>query len=194
MKTFKIWLEETSHKKKLYVLVGPPSIGKSTWIQQTFGSEKPYIISRDDIVDQVAGSMGLTYDDMFSQTPEMKAANDIINSKLKNRIDTASQQDRDIVVDMTNMSAFARKNALQAGSDHEKIAVVFPFHGAENIIKRVAAKRAAKIKANGGSKTIPDAAFDRMFSNYQEISPDEGFDRVIHRDNREMLRKLVEED
>jgi hypothetical protein len=196
MKTFKLWVEETSHKKKLYVLVGPPSIGKSTWIQSTFGSEKPYIISRDDIVDQVASSMGLTYDDMFSGSPDIKEANDIINKKLKDKINNATNQDRDIVVDMTNMSSWARKNALSAiqgkESEYEKIAVLFPFQGAEDIIKKVAAKRAAKAKAAGGSKTIPDAAFDRMFANYEDVSTSEGFDKIIHQDNRKILQNSLE--
>jgi len=58
--------EET--KKKIFVLVGPPSVGKSTWIQNTF-EETPYIVSRDDIVEQVSSSHGWTYDDMFATPP-----------------------------------------------------------------------------------------------------------------------------
>jgi len=194
MKTFSQWMNENSGKKKIFVLVGPPSVGKSTWIQSNF-PEKPYIISRDHIVDRVAKDMGLTYDDMFGQSPEIKAANDLINSKLQERINAATQQSRDIVVDMTNMSSYARRNALKAvagrESEYEKIAVLFPFQGAEDVIKRVAARRAAEVKAQGGSKTIPDAAFDRMFANYEDISPSEGFDKVVHQDNRELLHQLA---
>ena len=40
--------------KKIYVLVGPPSVGKSTWIKNTFTDTKPYIINRDDLAEQVA--------------------------------------------------------------------------------------------------------------------------------------------
>lgn len=50
-------LQEEKTEKKIYVLVGPPSVGKSTWIKNTFKSE-PYIISRDNIVDQVADELG----------------------------------------------------------------------------------------------------------------------------------------
>lgn len=54
--------------KKIFVLVGPPSVGKSTWVANMF-REPPYIIDRDSIVEQVAESRGWTYDDMFVTPP-----------------------------------------------------------------------------------------------------------------------------
>lgn len=225
MKTFVAWLQENNQeKKKIFVLIGPPSVGKSTWIKNTF-AEKPYIINRDNIVENIAKQMGLTYDDMFAapspnanigdvnprygtviQSPSymnwqplsydnILKANTTIGNILKDRINQATQQHRDIVVDMTNMSAKSRQNALNAikgkESEYEKIAVIFPFHGSEDIIKRINKKRAEEIKAQGGSKTIPDVAFDRMFSTFEDVTAEEGFDQVIRQDNREMLRKLA---
>ena len=55
-------------KNKMIVLVGPPSVGKSTWIKSNFPDA--YIISRDDIVDLVSINYGWTYDDMFATPPE----------------------------------------------------------------------------------------------------------------------------
>jgi len=225
MKNFFQWVEDTEDKKKIFVLVGPPSVGKSTWIHNTFQDE-PYIINRDSIVDHVASSMNMTYDDMFMSPPSdaqigdydqkygrvipspsfmtwqplsyenIKKANDTINQLLQDRVKNAVNSGQDIVVDMTNMNARARKSALEAvkgrENEYHKVAVVFPFHGAEEIIKKVAVKRAQEIKAKGGSKTIPDAAFDRMFSSFQKVSPDEGFDEIIQYDNRELLHRLVQ--
>jgi len=225
MKTFIQWLnEETLNKKNIFVLVGPPSVGKSTWIKNNF-TEKPYVINRDDIVDQVSSSLGLTYDDMFMAPPKdaqlgdsdpkygtvvkspafmhwqplsyskILEGNKIINDQLKQKFENAIHADSDIVVDMTNMNAQSRKNALNAVKGHEdkyrKIAVVFPFQGAEDIIKKNAAIRAAKIKSTGGSKTIPDAAFDRMFSSFQHVDSSEGFDEITEVDNRDTLKKLI---
>ena len=56
--------------KTIWILVGPPSVGKSTWINKTFGEVKPYIINRDDIAEKVAEEYGWTYDDMFITPPE----------------------------------------------------------------------------------------------------------------------------
>jgi len=73
---FKGWLKENveqeefgvenhSKKKELVVLVGPPAVGKSTFVQSKFPKGSVYLVSRDDIVDEVARSFGMTYDDMW---------------------------------------------------------------------------------------------------------------------------------
>jgi len=212
--------------KKIFVLVGPPSVGKSTWIKSTFTHINPYIINRDDLVEQVAGEYGWTYDDLFVtplgdsklgdisekygeviKSPEYMTwaplsydkileANTKVADLFSKKVSEAKGQDN-IVVDMTNMNVGSRKGALKPieGSEDEykKVAVVFNFKGAEDIIKKVALKRAEEAKAMGKSKTIPQAAFDRMFSSFQEISPEEGFDEVINVDNTGKLKELIGE-
>lgn len=217
--------EEEQGMKNIFVLVGPPSVGKSTWIQKTFGDIKPYIINRDDLVEQVASEEGWTYDDMFVAPPKdaqigdtdekygnvVKAptwmtwqatvfdkvleANGEVQKLFNERVSGAIPSGKDIVVDMTNMNAGARKGALRAiqglEGEYEKIAVVFRFKNVEEFIKRVAAKRAEVAKRMGKSKTIPHAAFKRMFDAYMEVDESEGFDEVVFVDNRPLLMKLV---
>lgn len=138
------FLNEAQEQKKIFVLVGPPSVGKSTWISNTFGQSKPYIISRDDIAEAVAEQFGLTYDDMFvmpppgsklgdkdpnygtviESPPSMKwnpfqydkvvKANKRINGWLYKKVKEAPSSGKDIVIDMTNMTVGARKRALEA--------------------------------------------------------------------------------
>jgi len=215
--------------KKIYVLVGPPSVGKSTWIKKTFSDVKSYVINRDELVEEVAEEYGWTYDDMFMAPPQESVEGDVsdkygkvvpapsymnwpgapkvvydkvieANSKVQdlfNKKVAGAKGEDNIVVDMTNMSAGARKGALKpiegSQSDYEKIAVVFNFKGAEEIIKKVAQKRAEEAKKIGKSKTISSDVFDRMFKNYQEVSPEEGFDKVIEQDNIEELKKVIGE-
>ena len=120
-------------KKKMFVLVGPPSVGKSYWINKTF-DVKPYVISRDDIVKQVADQYGWTYDDMFEGPPKDAVIGDVhpeygevvappsymtwassvyskvneANAKVHNlyiqRVAGALPSGQDIIVDMTNMT------------------------------------------------------------------------------------------
>ena len=221
------YYEMLEGKKKIFVLVGPPAVGKSTWIKNTFQKDDPYIINRDSIVEEVASQMGMTYDDMFSAPPKDSTigtedekygtvvsspsfmtwqplsysnildANKLINDKLNDKIKNAATSGRDIVVDMTNMTANARKQALKSISGKEemfhKVAVVFPFHGAEHIVKKMAFKRSQEIKSQGGSKTIPPEVLDRMMNSFQEIAPEEGFDEVIEMDNRQKLKELLGE-
>jgi len=219
--------ENPGSKKKIYVLVGPPSVGKSTWIKETFQESQPYVINRDEIAEGVAESMGWTYDDMFMAPPKdsnegdedekygvvvksppwmtwqplsfdkVLMANSKIQQRFSERVSAAAGSGQDIVVDMTNMNAGARKGALKAiegkEQDYEKIAVVFNFKGAEDLIMRVAEKRAEVAKRMGKSKTIPPAAMQRMFSSFQDVSPEEGFDKVVPVDKIRDIEKYLNE-
>ena len=211
--------------KKIYVLVGPPSVGKSTWIKQTFVDIEPYVINRDEIVEQVAKTYGWTYDDLFVaplpdqgegdvsekygtvvKSPDFMTwqplsfdkilqANNKVQKLFSERVANAASSNQDIVVDMTNMSAGARKAALKPiegrEGEYKKVAVVFEFEGAEELILQIAQKRAEVAKQMGKSKTIPDSAMRRMFASYQKVTPNEGFDEVISVDNRKALQSLI---
>ena len=219
---------ETTRPPRIFVLVGPPSVGKSTWIKNTFRDTIPYVINRDDIVEQVASTYGWTYDDMFVTPPEdatigesdekygevqvspswmtwaqsvfslVMKANGAVQKAFNQRVSGAVPSGLDVIVDMTNMNAAARARALNAiegrQDDYEKIAVDFKFEGAEDVIMRVAQKRAEAAERMGKSKTIPPAAMQRMMGAYEAPSLDEGFDSIVEMDNREILRDLADQD
>jgi len=219
---------ENTRPPRIFVLVGPPSVGKSTWIKNTFGDTNPYIINRDDIVEKVAASYNWTYNDMFVTPPEdavigesdpkygevitppswmtwaksifsrVIEANGKVQEAFNQRVSGAAPSGQDVVVDMTNMNAAARARAMAAiegrQDDYEKIAVDFKFEGAEDVIMRVAQKRAEAAARMGKSKTIPPAAMQRMMGAYETPSLDEGFDSIVEVDNREILRDLADQD
>jgi hypothetical protein len=213
---------EDESTRSVFILVGPPSVGKSTWIQNNIPDA--YVINHDNIVQEVASQMGMTYDDMFMSPPpgseigedhgkygkviaspewmtwqdvvydNILNAHGVINEKFSSLVSGASGYDGDIVVDMTNMNKATRSKMLSdLPTDAKKIAVDFKFHGIEPIIKKVAAKRAEMYKQQGKSKTIPDSAFERIFSSYEPPSQEEGFDEIISVDNTEALTRLVNE-
>ena len=76
----KIKMEEIqglTKNKKIYVLVGPPSVGKSTWIK-SLDDSNIVVINRDEIVEEVAEKNGLTYDEMFlNPSPETSEIGDV---------------------------------------------------------------------------------------------------------------------
>lgn len=56
-------------KPRLYFLIGPPAVGKSTWIQENAANAA--ICNRDDEVVAAAQETGVgTYDDMFERPPQ----------------------------------------------------------------------------------------------------------------------------
>lgn len=175
-------------KKKLYVLVGPPAVGKSYWISKTFGGSNPHIVSRDEFVDEVAAENGLKYDDMFDwKDSKISDLNKEVNRRLASRFSAGIGADV-IVVDMTNMSAKTRAANMEQAlggkrDEYEKIAVVFEFRGLENLIQRIADRRAKKL----GTKNIGPDVYKRMFDSYQDVSSEEGFDEVISVNNSKEL-------
>ena len=216
-------IRNLSEKKKMIVLVGPPSIGKSTWIKNNFPDA--YVINRDDIVDKVASSYGWTYEDMFATPPsdaqvgdydekfgkvvanpkvdkivfdKVFKANGDVQKLMKSRNYGAHPSNQDIVVDMTNMTPSARKNALKAIEGNEdkyyKVAVDFKWAGAEDVIRAMAEKRAEAAERMGKSKTIPSDVFDKMFSSYKEPTKSEGFDEIRAEDTIEDLKRALNDD
>lgn len=133
-------------KKKIFVLIGPPSVGKSRWIKDTF-EEPPFVISRDDIVDEVSSEHGWTYDDLMTNPPpdaeigsvdekfgevmpapkeyswtklvyaDVLDANKEVQFRFNRRVAEAPTVSDNIVIDMTNMNSDARKNNLRQFKD-----------------------------------------------------------------------------
>jgi hypothetical protein len=73
-KIFENWrrhMNETSSESlKLFFLIGPPSVGKSSWVEEEgpkYGIVDPYTISMDDMTEEVGDRHGLDYDAMFEK-------------------------------------------------------------------------------------------------------------------------------
>ena len=183
----KLIKETLSSKRKLYVLVGPPGVGKSWWVKNNVVD--PYVISRDNIVDDTRMQLGLKYDDMFADN--MKDVNKEINKKLGDRAAAAAESGQDIVVDMTNTSPGARKGALSAikgvEDQFEKIAVVFDVRGKEDLVHKSIEMRSNQLK----DKHIPKNVVNSMLKSFSENIPteQEGFDKVIFVDTTAALSR-----
>jgi len=71
LENWRHFLKEGKQKKlKLVFLIGPPSIGKSYWLENhasQYGIIDPYIISMDDVTEAVGDKHGYDYDDMFAK-------------------------------------------------------------------------------------------------------------------------------
>jgi hypothetical protein len=132
-----------NEQKTLSILVGPPSVGKSTWVQNNVPNA--FVISRDDVVTEVASSIGLTYDDLFASPEQdlpvghedpkfgtvidrpvhlpkflppkvwdkVSEANGEVHRRFQQRIKDAKLSGQDIVVDMTNMNRKTRSGMLK---------------------------------------------------------------------------------
>jgi hypothetical protein len=60
-------LDFTPTANHIFMLIGPPSIGKSTWIRENVPDA--FVISSDATVEAAAKKAGFTYDDLFAGYP-----------------------------------------------------------------------------------------------------------------------------
>lgn len=150
---------------KLFMLVGVPGSGKSTWIKNQTLTNDAFILSTDNYIEDKANAEGRTYEDAF---PEYIYE---ATEQLDNDLEYAMQHGKDIIWDQTNLTAKGRRMKLQmVMGSYEKIAVVFetPDDIAERLKKR---------EATG--KVIPVHVFESMVNSYQPPTRFDGFDKII---------------
>lgn len=172
---------------KLFVLVGPPAIGKSTYTKNTLAQLNPVIISRDEIVEQVSKKNGMTYNEYYKKLndPSVKHLADEIETTLQNKFIQAIQNKNNIVADMTHMNKRSRKKtlALAQANEYEKVAVVFKFEK-EMIphLQKISKIREMELQQKGQIKMIPDHVFEEMIEHFEPVDTAEGFDTIVHID------------
>lgn len=154
------------------ILVGPPAVGKTTWVKAKLPDA--FVVSRDDLLEQVAAEHGLSYSETFE--PRYKSLQSDVDRRLAERFEEARKQPL-VVVDMTHMSRRARQASLQRlGPKFEYTAVVFDARGRDEDVWESVVRRS---KALGGDKAIPKAIVTGMIQRFEMPTEDEGFRRII---------------
>jgi len=150
----------------LYMLIGIPGSGKSTWLaKQAFDWTKTRIISTDNIIERRAREQGKTYSEVFQK--EIKGATHQMNRDLKQAIASGD----DVVWDQTNLTKKSRASKLSEIPDsYRKIAVFFSTPDDAELKRRLASRP---------GKTIPANVVLGMRSQLERPSKAEGFDEIV---------------
>ena len=153
-------------KPRLYMLVGVPGSGKSTWVNRQIETmDKYYIASTDRLLEIYACMLGATYNDVF------KGHIGYAEKAMMTHVKDAVMYNYDIIWDQTNTSRKSRAKKLAMIPDtYEKIAVFFPTPETGELDRRLASRK---------DKTIPFHVLDGMVEMLEEPTVDEGFDSVI---------------
>lgn len=148
---------------KLYVLIGVPGSGKSTWVANQKWTADCAYISTDIHVEEYAKSVGKTYNEVFKDympTAVDLMAQDVIRAR---------EAGKDIVWDQTSTTVKSRKRKFNMLPNYYAIAVVFPTPEKTELEKRL---------ANRPGKNIPTYVMRSMIENWEAPSPDEGFAEI----------------
>lgn len=152
-------------KNKLYVLVGVPGSGKSTWIKNQDWAIGIPVVSTDFYIDEYAIQQGKTYNEVFEERMPVAVrlmANQVLVCKANNR---------DIIWDQTSTSVKARKKKFNMLPDYYKIAVVFKTPEPEELERRLSSRP---------GKNIPRSVQLSMAEQLEKSPPtlEEGFDEI----------------
>ena len=88
--------------KTIYMLIGIPGVGKSTWIEKFFQDEC-FVVSTDNIIQEIADETNSTYDDVFSKY--IKVADRMMWESFDKFIEGLYNP---IIIDRTNLSIKSR--------------------------------------------------------------------------------------
>ena len=148
---------------KLWMLVGVPAAGKSTWIKRH--DSNIMVASSDAYLDRIAASQGKTYNDVFADN--IKAANQYAHHVAEQAFGLGL----DLIWDQTNLNRKSRASKLAMVPDHyEKIAVYFPTPDQTEHERRL---------ANRPGKVIPHNILMGMIRGLEKPTQAEGFDEII---------------
>jgi len=147
----------------LYLLVGIPCSGKTTWVKDYEFPNDVAHISSDYFLEEYADLHSTTYTKIFNEYAP--TATKLMFEEAKE----ALQAGIDIVWDQTNTTISSRKKKLAMLHNYHKIAVVFKMPTKEQLQKRLASRP---------RKVIPDDVIKQMILQFQEPTKSEGFDDI----------------
>jgi predicted kinase len=150
---------------KLYVLVGVPGSGKSTWVKNQAWARDCVYVSTDMHVEDYASLVGKTYSEVFSDF--MPKAIELMAQDVV----MARKNHKDIIWDQTSTTIATRAKKIRMLPDYYKIAVVFKTPPTGELELRLSSRP---------GKTIPWEVVSDMAQKLETEPPskDEGFDEI----------------
>jgi predicted kinase len=148
---------------RVYVLVGVPGSGKSTWIADQLWAKDCVYISSDQLIEEEAARQGKTYNDVFDEYIKTAIA------LMMEQAIAARDAGKDIIWDQTSVSVKSRRKKFLVLPDYEHIAIVFDTPKEDELRQRL---------SNRPGKNIPWEVVSSMINNFEMPTKEEGFKEV----------------
>lgn len=164
------------HPKLLVLLVGLPGVGKSHYrklldaAMKKEGIDPLPVASTDDVIEQEAALLGKSYAEIFSD----KAYVEKVNKDFTEMVKKSAEDGTSLLVDRTNTNISKRQFHLDVTKNNGFFRIAVVFDVAPEVHKKRLENRAEKDK-----KVIPDDVIERMRSEYEPPTHEEGFDEII---------------
>lgn len=146
----------------MYMLIGVPASGKSTWVKKNRGNA--VVISSDNLIEAYAVEQGKTYNDVFKEQIKIAAKLAMGNAVM------AFAADKDVIWDQTNLTMKSRAGKLAMVPNHyRKVAVFFPTPLEEEWQRRLNSRP---------GKSIPSHILDNQVEMMELPSIEEGWNTI----------------
>lgn len=154
-------------KPTLWMLVGLPGTGKSTWRHTQIGrNPRPTgLVSSDDLIEGAAKGAGLSYREMFDLI-DWK----VMRARLLAKTAAMVKERLDIIVDRMNMTEATRDAFLELARGYRRVAVI-----CDAPVEHLVATNKAREPLG---RNIPGHAFNKAIRDYERPSRREGFHQV----------------
>ena len=148
---------------KLYILIGVPGSGKSTWVNNQKWAKDCVVVSTDEFVEDYAKECGLTYSEVFDDY--MPTAVKLMADKVVR----AREAGKDIIWDQTSTSVVSRERKFKMLPEYYAIAVVFKRPEDEELKRRLASRK---------GKNVPWNVIENMWGSWEDPTIEEGFKEI----------------
>jgi predicted kinase len=147
----------------LYITVGLPGSGKSTYVKNFIKDKDIEYLSSDSLRA------------VYGKSEEDQTVTPLVFGHIKRKVDEFLKDGKNVLVDATSVNRKERSDYINTAKKYgaKVVAIVFKMDR-QGLIER------NKKRGEQGGRVVPDWVIDKMLNKFAEPSYDEGIDVIIY--------------
>ena len=147
----------------LYITVGLPGSGKSTYVKNFIKDKEIEYLSSDSLRA------------VYGKSEEDQTVTPLVFGHIKRKVDEFLKDGKNVLVDATSVNRKERSDYIKTAKKYgaKVVAIVFKMDR-QGLIER------NKKRGEQGGRVVPDWVIDKMLNKFEEPSYDEGIDVMIY--------------
>ena len=147
----------------LYITVGLPGIGKSTYVKNFIKDKDIEYLSSDSLRA------------VYGKSEEDQTVTPLVFGHIKRKVDEFLKDGKNVLVDATSVNRKERSDYINTAKKYgaKVVAIVFKMDR-QGLIER------NKKRGEQGGRVVPDFVIDKMLNKFEEPSYSEGIDVIIY--------------
>ena len=147
----------------LYITVGLPGSGKSTYVKNFIKDKDVEYLSSDELRA------------IYGKDETDQSVTSIVFGHIKRKVDESLKDGKNVLVDATSVNRKERSDYINTAKKYgaKVVAIVFKMDR-QGLIER------NKKRGEQGGREVPTFVIDKMLAKYEDPSYDEGIDVIIY--------------